>query len=50
MTAIRRLVPPGSAPEALTIGGIDDKSVFDHSEREIWRSNYGADFRRCPKT
>ncbi len=38
---VRRLVPPGSAPEALTIGGIDDKSTFDHSEREIWRSNYG---------
>jgi serine protease AprX len=38
---VRRLVPPGSAPEALTIGGIDDKSTFDHSEREIWHSNYG---------
>jgi serine protease AprX len=38
---VRRLVPPGSAPEALTIGGIDDKSTFDHSEREIWRSNFG---------
>jgi len=37
----RRLVPPGTAPEAITVGGIDDKNTFDHSERELWRSNYG---------
>jgi serine protease AprX len=37
----RRLVPPGTAPDALTIGGIDDKNTLDHAAREMWRSNYG---------
>src|SRR5207244_1329677 len=37
----RRLVPPGTAPDAVTVGGIDDKNTFDHAERELWRSNYG---------
>jgi serine protease AprX len=26
---------------ALTIGGIDDKNLFDHREIELWHSNYG---------
>jgi len=38
---VRRLVPPATAPEALTIGGIDDKNTLDHAARELWRSNYG---------
>jgi serine protease AprX len=37
----RRLVPPGTAPDALTIGGIDDKNTLDHAARALWRSNYG---------
>lgn len=37
----RRLVPPGTAPAALTIGGLDDKNTFDHAERALWHSNYG---------
>jgi serine protease AprX len=37
----RRLVPPGTAPEALTIGGLDDKNTFDHGEVELWHGNYG---------
>lgn len=37
----RSLVPPGTAPDALTIGGIDDKNTLDHAARELWRSNYG---------
>lgn len=37
----RRLAPPASAPMALTIGGIDDKNLFDHDEIELWHSNYG---------
>jgi serine protease AprX len=37
----RRLVPPGTAPFALTIGGIDDKNSFDRSEIDLWHSNYG---------
>lgn len=37
----RRLVPPATAPEALTIGGIDDKNTFDPAEVRLWHSNYG---------
>lgn len=37
----RRLVPPGTAPEALTIGGIDDRNTLDHESRALWHSNYG---------
>ncbi|MBI3450155.1 MAG: S8 family serine peptidase [Acidobacteria bacterium] len=37
----RRLVPPATAPRALTIGGLDDKNTFDHREVELWHGNYG---------
>jgi serine protease AprX len=37
----RQLFPPATAPEALTIGGLDDKNLFDHSQIEMWHSNYG---------
>ncbi len=37
----RRLLPPATAPAALTIGGLDDKNTFDHREVELWHSNYG---------
>lgn len=37
----RRLVPPATAPHALTIGGIDDGSLFDHNTIALWHSNYG---------
>jgi serine protease AprX len=37
----RRLVPPATAPRALTVGGLDDRNTFDHDEVRIWHSNYG---------
>ena len=37
----RRLFPQATAPEALTIGGVDDKNLFDHAQMELWHSNYG---------
>lgn len=37
----RRLVPPATAPHALTIGGIDDHNTFDHDDNTLWHSNYG---------
>jgi serine protease AprX len=37
----RRLVPPGTAPAALTIGGLDDKNTLDDVDRALWHSNYG---------
>ena len=39
---VRRLVPPATAPEALTVGGLDDMNNFDHTARALWHSNYGA--------
>lgn len=38
---VRRLVPPGSSPAALTIGGLDDQNTFDHEAVRLWHSNYG---------
>lgn len=40
--AVRCLAPPASAPDALTVGGLDDHSVFSHDEIELWHSNYGT--------
>jgi serine protease AprX len=37
----RELVPPATAPLALTVGGLDDSNTFDHEARRIWHSNYG---------
>jgi serine protease AprX len=37
----RRLVPPGTSPAALTVGGLDDKNTLSHEERQLWHSNYG---------
>lgn len=37
----RRLLPPATAPSALTIGGLDDKNTFRDEEIELWHSNYG---------
>jgi serine protease AprX len=37
----RRLVPPATAPEAVTVGGLDDKSTLDPAERALWHGNYG---------
>jgi serine protease AprX len=41
----RRLVPPATAPDALTIGGLDDRNVFDAASRALWHSNYGESIR-----
>jgi serine protease AprX len=37
----RRLVPPATAPQALTVGGLDDRNTLDAAERALWHSNYG---------
>lgn len=38
----RRLVPPASAPDALTVGGIDDQGLLDHGALRPWHSNFGS--------
>jgi serine protease AprX len=41
---IRKLVPPATAVDAITVGGIDDKNSFNRDEIELWHSNYGDSF------
>ena len=38
---VRRLVPPGSAPSAITVGGLDDKNTFARDEWSVWQANWG---------
>ncbi len=38
---VRILVPPAASPEAITVGGLDDRNTFDHSVTGLWHSNYG---------
>jgi serine protease AprX len=45
----RRLLPPATAPFALTIGGLDDKNAFSHDEISVWHSNYGTASNEVPK-
>jgi serine protease AprX len=37
----RSLVPPATAPDALTIGGIDDQNTLSPDDVALWHSNYG---------
>ena len=45
----RTLLPPATAPRALTVGGIDDKNTFSHEEVALWHSNYGSASNEVPK-
>jgi subtilisin family serine protease len=38
----RSIVPPATAPAAVTVGGLDDRNVFERDGRQIWHSSYGA--------
>ena len=44
-----RLVPPASAPSAITVGGVNDQNSLDPRWRRLWRSNYGADAHKVAK-
>jgi serine protease AprX len=37
----RKLVPPASAPFAITVGGLDDQNLLDSKTYRIWHCNYG---------
>jgi serine protease AprX len=45
----RRLVPPATAPAAITVGGLDDRNEFGHDAWRLWHSNYGGTPGRPPK-
>ncbi len=38
---VRQLVPPATAPAAVTVGGLDDHNIFDDDAVDLWHSNYG---------
>jgi len=46
---VRRLIPPATAPLALTVGGTDDHNAFTEEEVELWHSNYGEASNFTPK-
>ena len=37
----RNLVPPATAPAAITVGGIDDNNTLTTEDIALWQSNYG---------
>jgi serine protease AprX len=38
---VRHLAAPATSPDALTVGGLDDRNMFDAATRALWHSNYG---------
>lgn len=46
---VRSLVPPATAPQAVTVGGLDDQNSYDVDDWQLWHSNYGvsSDSRHC---
>ncbi len=47
--AERQLVPPATACEAITVGGLDDHNGFDRESHEVWHSNYDVTERGTSK-
>ena len=45
----RRLVPPATAPTAITVGGLDDRNTIDADAATIWHSNFGHSATGIPK-
>ena len=45
----RRLVAPATAPEAITVGGLDDHNTFDDADVALWHSNFGESSHGAPK-
>lgn len=46
---VRNLVPPATAPSAVTVGGLDDQNVIAGSDRRLWHGNYGDSVAGLPK-
>jgi serine protease AprX len=44
-----RLVPPASAPGAITVGGYDDGNSLDRGRWQVWHSSYGRGAYGVPK-
>ncbi|MCS6774770.1 MAG: S8 family serine peptidase [Thermoflexales bacterium] len=48
-SAAHKVIPPASAPSAITVGGLDDRNTLDRSQWRMYRSNYGRGARGVPK-
>lgn len=44
-----RVVPPASAPSAITVGGLDDRNSLERARHRLYPSNYGRGGRHVPK-
>ena len=38
---VNHVIPPASAPSAITVGGLDDQNSLDPRFHRMWRSSYG---------
>ena len=38
---VNQIIPPASAPSAITVGGLDDQNSLDPRFHRMWRSSYG---------
>lgn len=45
----RRVVPPASAPSAITVGGVNDRNSLDRARAVMYHSNYGRGGRGVTK-
>jgi serine protease AprX len=48
-SGIERLLPPATAPSAITVGGLDDRNSQDPSLWRMYHSNYGKAYRKYAK-
>ncbi len=46
---VDHLLPPASAPEAITVGGFDDHNSLDQSKWTLYHHNYGVVYDGTPK-
>lgn len=43
------IIPPASAPSAITVGGLDDQNSTDRARHRMYHSNYGRGVLNCDK-
>jgi serine protease AprX len=46
---VERIIPPASAPSAITAGGLDDQNSYERRLHRMYRSNYGKGFNAVVK-
>jgi serine protease AprX len=38
---LEHVIPPASAPSAITVGGLDDRNSWERAHHRLYHSNYG---------